>query len=110
MYLDFVPMITANKHENCLRDKLSQTEMYYVKLRGVLTPTESPTIRGQREREQLHSNPNKFNITGNVNGHRYADEPDDAVHYLVELSDEECGEKEGVKHVESIELSDDEDA
>lgn len=102
--------VTAAKFEKCLRDKLSQTETHYMMRQGnVRAPLESPTICAQREREeqQQHSyadrtTPDEF-TTRRDSGKINADEPNDAVHYLVELSDDEenqadeVGEEEGEK-------------
>ncbi|XP_055298202.1 uncharacterized protein LOC129566153 [Sitodiplosis mosellana] len=114
--------VTAAKFENCLRDKLSRTEMYHVNRRdNVAIPLESPITSAQRESEkqkQLQGHqyadrtpPNEVNTTVRDGGERYADESNDAVHYLVELSDEEDNEvEEEIEKVETIELSDEEDA
>lgn len=110
--------VKSRKYKNCLRDKLSQTETYYMKQqRGVPVPVESPTIRAQREREQAYSYLDTANMIGDQA--YVVDEPNDAVHYLVELSDgednkeerENGGQKEQeVETVTTIELSDEEDA
>lgn len=103
--------VTATKFEKCLRDKLSQTETHYMKRQGnVRVQLESPTIRAQREREQQQqqhsyadrSTPDEV-TTGRDSGKIYADEPNDAVHYLVELSDDEGNQADKEKEKEGTE-------
>lgn len=119
--------VTAAKFEKCLRDRLSSTELYYEKQRiTVPIPLESPITSAQRARElqkqqqedercySAGSSSNEVDTTVRDGDERYPDDSNDAVHYLVELSDGENNEAAAEYQtekvpVETIELSDEED-
>lgn len=106
--------VTAAKFENCLRDKLSQTETYYTNKHR---PLESPATIAQRERDRKQQQnyidemqSDNVNATRPNFDDRYADDLNDAVQYLVELSDEEDFKEVAEERVQTIELSDEDGA